>query len=375
MNSEPTISSDLLVIKKEKGKGPLYQRIAKILKTRILHGDYSLKAIPSERKLAQEFGINFMTVRRSLRALAKDGFLIRLTNGRLSVKGAGVGRKRYFNFAFLLPANASGVSAMMEKCRRALEAVSEKFSASIRPVLFSHWNDPALLDSVMTFDGVFLYPFEDEPPAAVLSHLRSAGHPVVVLDHDFTRFGIPSLHFFPPVFAQKLLDHLDKQGHRSIGCLNTQSQNMETLSRINQWRLWMAAHGFTGRLVDKPVELHGSTGHHAYTAMKKLLKEDRGSETAWVCVTMPAAIGAIRAMSDLGIRPGDDMAVCAINGEGLADLLVPSVTALEQPDLQTFLKYTLQWMLSGNTVWQGPLLLQPGDARVVVRDSTRKKII
>ena len=374
MNSEPKKSPGLLAVKREKSEGPLYKRIVKILKTRIQHGDYSLKSIPSERKLAQEFGINFMTVRRSLRALEKEGFLMRQPNGRLSVKSAGTKPKRYFNFAFLLPANSSGVSAMMDKCRRALEMVSEKLSASIRPILFSHWNDPALLDSVKTFDGVFLYPFEDDPPATVLNHLRSSGHPLVVLDHDFSRFGIPSIQFFPPVFAQHLLDHLNKQGHRSIGCINTQWPNMEILSRINQWRLWMAAHGFSGRLVDDPVDLHGSTGHHTYTVMKKLLEENRGNETAWLCVTMPAAIGAIRAMSDLGIRPGEDLAVCAINGEGLADLLVPSVTALEQSDMQTFLKFTLQWMLSGSTVWQGPLLLQPGNASVVVRDSTRKSI-
>lgn len=369
-------SIDLQLAKPQKGegkrqrKGALYQRIAKILRTRILHGDYSLKTLPSERKLAEEFSINFMTVRRSLRDLETEGLLVRQPNGRLTAGGGQQGRKRLAKLAMLLPVD---ISPMMEGCRRALQKASAEFPCVLRPVLFSHWDDPALLDSVKSFDGVFLYPFEDEPPPSIVSQLRSSKRPVIVLDHDFSRYGIPSIQFFPPAFAQRLLDHLEHQGHRSIGCLNTQSPNAETFARINQWRLWMEAHGFEGRLVDQPVELHGSAAHHAYNIMKCLLEKDRGEETAWFCVTMPAATGAMRAMGDLGIRPGEDLAVCAVNGEGLADLLIPSVTALEQHDLQTFLKYSLKWMLSEKTKWQGPLLMQSSDAPVVIRASTQKK--
>lgn len=369
-------TADLRVAKslKQRGKKPktgaLYQRVAEILRTRILHGDYFMKALPSERKLAEEFSINFMTVRRSLRDLEAEGLLIRQSNGRLVVGGNQRDCKRLANLAMLLPVDAS---SMMEGCRRALQKASAEFPCTVRPVFFSHWNDPALLDSVKSFDGIFLYPFEDEPPAPVVDRLLSPSHPVVVLDHDFSPYGIPSIQFFPPAFAQRLLDHLEHQGHRSVGCLNTQSPNEETFARINQWRLWMATHGFEGRLVDQPVELHGSAAHHAHTVMRQLLENDRGKETAWFCVTMPAATGAMRAMGDLGIRPGEDLAVCAVNGEGLADLLVPSVTALEQHDFQTFLKYSLKWMLSGKPTWQGPLLMQPNDAALVVRASTRKK--
>jgi len=355
---------------KRQKTGALYQRIATILRTRILYGDYSLKALPSERKLAAEFSINFMTVRRSLRELEAEGLLVRQPNGRLVVGGNSPDCKRIANLAMLLPVD---VSSMMEGCRRALLKAADGFPCTIRPVLFSHWDDPALLDSVKSFDGIFLYPFEDEPPTPVVNHLLASKNPVVVLDHDFSRYGIPSIQFFPPAFAQRLLDHLEEQGHRSIGCLNTQSPNAETFARINQWKLWMAAHDFEGRLVDEPVDLHGSAAHHAHTVMRRLLEKDRGRETAWFCVTMPAATGAMRAMSDLGIRPGEDLALCAVNGEGLADLLVPSVTALEQHDFQTFLKYSLKWMLSGQPTWQGPLLMQSNDAALVVRASTQKK--
>jgi DNA-binding transcriptional regulator YhcF (GntR family) len=43
---------------------PSYRKVAKTIRNRILHGDYALKPIPSERHLALELGVNYMTVRR-----------------------------------------------------------------------------------------------------------------------------------------------------------------------------------------------------------------------------------------------------------------------------------------------------------------------
>lgn len=338
-----------------------------MLKTRILHGDYSLKPVPSERKLAEEFGINFMTVRRSLRLLESEGFLVRQPNGRLSVAGGPAAGKRHFNLAMLMPA---GGFQPIERSRIELEQAAQEFSASIRPVVYTHWNDSVLLESVSTFDGVFFYPFESDPPEELIQKFRAAKRPVVALDHDFSAFGIPSIQFYPPIFVSKLLDHLREQGHECVGCLNTQSSNTETLARIAQWRFWSRLHGNAGRLVDQPVAFQGSTGHKAREVMRETLATQPGPETAWFCVTMGAALGLLRAMADLNLRPGTDLSVCVVNGAGLADLLVPSITALEQPDMLPYYKYVLDWMTSGGVEWEGPLLVSPVDAELIVREST-----
>ncbi len=350
-----------------KAGGAVYRRIAEVLKTRILHGDYSLKPIPSERKLAEEFGINFMTVRRSLRLLEAENFLTRQPNGRLVVKGRHTGQKGHLNFAMLMP---PGYISTINRCRTDLEQAAREFSLTIRPILYSHWFDPVLLDSVTSFDGLFLYPFEEDAPPAVIRHFQAAASPIVVLDHDYTRHGIPSIQLFPPIFVSKLLDYLRNSGHAEVGCFNTQSANAETSARINQWKFWKGLHGVEGRLIDSPVEPGGSTGHRALAVATELLQADRGSETAWLCVTRGAAMGMLRAMADLGLRAGRDLSVCVVNGEEFADLLVPSLTALEQPTMVPFFKYALRIMTDERSRWHGPLLIQPNDAELIVREST-----
>lgn len=359
---------------------PRYKIVADLLRKRILHGDYALKPIPSERRLAEELGVNYMTVRQSFQVLQEEDLIVRQANGRLRVKVARQGKTEHLNFAYLTPTLASPV---LESWRANIERVAVSLSCNVRPVLYMHWDDPILLDALEGFDGVFLVPVPEPMPDSIAERLRKREHPVVVIDHDFSSYGIPSILSFPAVFVQKLLDHLESLGHTKIGCLNTQPTsarsekganippNGQILNRIDQWLYWMAAHGFVGRLEDHPVPAHGNAIEHAYKVMQKVLAEPTQVETAWFCTTTPAALGAMRAMLDRNIMPGRDIAVCTVNGEGMAGMVYPTLTALEPMDPTPFINLSLQWMMRGTQDWQGSLLMQPSEVPLVIRESTQ----
>ncbi|MEQ4208435.1 winged helix-turn-helix domain-containing protein [Actinopolymorpha sp. B17G11] len=56
---------------------PPYRQLASILRARIDRGDYRPgRAIPSEARLVQEFGLARDTVRKAVRLLADDGLVI-----------------------------------------------------------------------------------------------------------------------------------------------------------------------------------------------------------------------------------------------------------------------------------------------------------
>jgi DNA-binding LacI/PurR family transcriptional regulator len=344
-----------------------YKKVADFVRDRIVHGDYVLKPIPSERKLAAEMGLSYMTVRRALDILEMEDLILRQPNGRMRVKRLQQGAKKHLNFAFLIPTLASHA---LEMWRLALERATAQLSCTVRPILFMHWDDPTLLDAVEGFDGCFLNPIPEPLPENVAERLRRREHPVVVVDHDFSGYGIPSIELFPPVYVQRLLDHLDALGHRHIGCLNTQPDNSEIRERINQWRYWMAAHGFSGRFANHGVPAHGDPIQHAYHVMSGMLA-DGFEETAWFCTTAPAALGVMAAMTDRNVQPGRDIAVCAANGEGLAAMLNPALTALEASDPTPFRAVCLDWMLRGGRNWEGPLLMQPADVPLIIRESTQ----
>jgi DNA-binding LacI/PurR family transcriptional regulator len=347
---------------------PSYRKVAKTIRNRILHGDYALKPIPSERHLALELGVNYMTVRRGLQILEEEGLLFRDANGRKKVKPVEQGTKKHLNFAFVSPALASHA---FEVWRTSIEKAAEARGCRLRPVLFVHWDDPILKDVLEGFDGIFLVPVPEPVTEGVLARLRSGLHRVVVVDQDFSRYGIPSLRLFPPVFVQRMLDHLAERGHSCIGCFNTQPGDQEVFERIGQWRLWMAAHGYPGRMINESIPPQGDPAEHAYDVMTSLLSATLPlEETAWYFTTAPAAIGAMRAMQDRGIQPGRDVAICVSNGEGLASMLNPPITALEPVDPIALVSIAVDYMRGGQH-WQGPLLLQPSEIPLVIRESTQ----
>lgn len=345
---------------------PNYKNVANVMRRRILHGAYALKPIPSERQLAEEMGINYMSVRRGLRVLEDDGLLVKGLEGRMEIKRARQGKKAHFNFGLLMPTSNSSA---VEVWRMAIERACGSLPCSVRPVLFLHWEDPVLLSAISGFDGIFLSPLPQPLPETLAERLRPPASSAVVLDHDFTAYGIPSIQIFPPAFIHRLLDHLKTLGHRRIGCLNTQPDNPEIRERINQWRLWKEMQGIAGTLQDHPVPSHGNPIVQAHRVMTDRL---RGSseETAWFCTTTPAALGLMSALHDLGRQPGYDVAVCSANGEGIAAMFDPPLTALEANDPEPFVSRCLDWMVEGGQNWKGPLLMRPSDVPLAIRGST-----
>ena len=126
---------------------------------------------------------------------------------------------------------------------------------------------------------------------------------------------------------QRLLDHLAGLGHRTVHCFNTQPVDFVVEQRIEQWSLWLAAQQLTGRLLNDPDQSYGDPTRHAHQFMKRALSAGPLDATAVMCVTMPAAIGVMRALYERNIVVGRDVSVCAANDEGLAEFLLP------EPDL------------------------------------------
>ncbi len=64
----------------------LYQEIYESLKTRVLSSSHRLHHIPSERVLAQEYGVSRVTIRQALQMLVKDGIIKKTTRAVSAVQ-------------------------------------------------------------------------------------------------------------------------------------------------------------------------------------------------------------------------------------------------------------------------------------------------
>jgi len=340
-----------------------FQHIANLLENRIRHGDYLLKEVPSERELASEVQVSHMTARKAILHLVKKGLLVRQPNKRLAVKRDMGYNKKHIQIALLAPAYPN---PYMELWHLWLEEMSRERNFFVRIIGYCHWDDSVIVDTIEGFDGAFLLPISDEIPVSLTQRIKQSGRPVVVLGQDLSEAGIPSLRLTSPRMVQKLLDYMGDLGHRHIDCLNTQSPEQVTLARIEQWQLWLAAHGGTGRLFNEPVRVYHSAMRGAHETVKRLLEAGEiRPNTALFCVTTGAAMGALRAIYEKGLTVGKDISVCsAEDGADLAPYLTPALTCLRDRDPRPYLGVCVDWILRGGKNWIGPLVVQPADATV-----------
>ena len=79
----------------------------------------------------------------------------------------------------------------------------------------------------------------------------------------------------------------------------------------------------------------------------------------------------MRAMTDCGLTPGKDIAVCAVNGEGWSNYLNPRLTTLATPKIEPFIEECYSWIVKKDNKWQGDLCLTPSQPKIIIGESTQ----
>lgn len=341
-----------------------FQRIAAVIEQRVRRGDYLLRPLPSERKIAEETGVSHMTARKAVRELLDRKVLIRGPNGALDVAPGFHADAGPPPVLMLYPAFAS--TYLMQLWQTVSDA-AEAYGLSVRPVQYLHWDDPVVISAASNPGGVIVIPTSPEVPEHVLPRLRS--NRVVLLDVDFTEQQIPSIQVYTDDHLALVLDHLRELGHARIDCISTQFHNSIIEGRIRLWRDWMDRHKITGELLEHAAPSFTDPTPYAYEKIKKRLGRGRFNSTALVATTFPAAVGALRACWEHGLVPGRDVSVCAMNIEHPAKFMMPSVTGVDMPDLTEVLGRCFKWFLSDKP-WSGPLCLAPSHAEFFAGEST-----
>ncbi len=347
-------------------------QVTELLERRIANGDYARGGLPSERDLADECGVSRVTLRKVLDELERRGLVDRPPNCRPRLKTVSA-TSSGLEVAFLTPSLApNSFSPDLQQWLSVSEHVARQHKARIRVQNYLHWDDPVITEALRDFDGVFLVA-SSEPIPEWTSNLFAKAEGLVSLSEDLTDLGVPSVVLFPPSETAVLLDYLADLGHRCIDCLNVQGHNAITEQRIDAWRDWTRARGFVkGALYDQPCSADENIYQAAMSAADAWLKSSRNRSTGVFCVTLPAALGVVRAASAQGVAIGSDLSMCTIDNEGVGRFLSPSITSFERPDAAEFIGECLTWIEAGGakTQWRRPLLYQPSELHLFKGESS-----
>lgn len=343
-----------------------YTQFSEVMEARIRRGDYVVRELPTELELAREFGASRKTARRAVQELLQKGIVIRKRSGRLAVNQEHTLFDGRLQLAFL---SMAFYSTNTEAWRLAVTRAAKRIGAVVRPVDFVHWEDPVIFESLERFDGVFLMPSSEPIPAILLKKFADAQN-LVSLENDLSSYDVPSIRLLPPRFIHSLGDHLYALGHRHIDCLNTQPEDQVIEQRMDQWLLWQRMHKVQGQLIREPVASYGHAAPKAYAVMNRLLDSGQFNATALICLTNATATGAIRALQDHGVRVGQDVSVCAMEGETQARFQWPSRTVLEIPEPDIYVEVCVDWFAKRTEPWIGPRLLEPSSLSLFEGEST-----
>ncbi len=172
------------------------------------------------------------------------------------------------------------------------------------------------VEGFITVDTILTEPSR-LPTVAVAGHRELAEVINIVLDHQMA--------------ADLALQHLFNLGHRTIACIRGQSFSSDSSER------WDSIRKAAAKLdIQVPPELTvqlttaDSSPQQGYCLTKTLL--ERGSNfTALFAYNDVAAIGAIRAIREAGLRVPEDISVVGFDDIRDAAYHVPSLTTVRQP--------------------------------------------
>jgi len=194
------------------------------------------------------------------------------------------------------------------------------------------------------------------PTVAIAGHAHVDGVTNIILDHRHA--------------ARMALEHLVELGHRDLALMKGPPASADTQAR---WEaVSEAADGLQCSIrTEFVVEAQtGASPEPGYEATKELLRKSRGF-TALFAFNDLAAIGAIRAIDEAGLRVPDDISVVGFDDIPNAAYTRPSLTTVRQPLLKMgeIAARTLLEQIEKRSVYVPEIAVEP---QLVVRESTGK---
>jgi LacI family transcriptional regulator len=197
-------------------------------------------------------------------------------------------------------------------------------------------------------------------------YLEKAKLPVVIA--TFCYGSIPAIHIDDESAAFDAISHLVNLGHRKINMISGGDFSFGR-QRMEGYRRALDAAGIE-RDERRILFARQYSMEYGINAMREMLLRSRDF-TALFAATDELAIGAIRALTDEGIRVPEDVSVIGFDDIEISGFLVPRLTTVHQPiaELGEETALTLHRQINGGSGVKQDRTLS---YRLVIRESTAK---
>jgi len=352
-----------------------YMEIAECLCADIRDGRYAAaRSFPSLTRIMRRFGVTRVTAMRSVDELKRRGVVAASPRSRIVVK------RTNRTFGLILPGLAYSeffsmiMSEISRRCQQ--EGYGLLFKDVYSPQ--SRLTEQHAKDLVRDFvqkqvDGVLFLPFEFMPTTRsvnkeIVSTLRDAGIPVVLIDYDIvlppgrSSLDVVGINNFDA--GRRVAEHLLSKGaknihffHYGVGAISVANRIAGVKSAIR-----VGGVGCRGRNVLQ-VEGKGSDAGMVRAYLK------RHRPDAFVCANDANAAYLKHILDCMGRRIPEDMMLAGFDDLRYATVMTPQLTTVHQPcaDIASVAVRTLKERIEDPSLPPREILLS---APLVVREST-----
>ena len=320
--------------------------------------------LPTERELAERFGVHRMTVRQATDTLVKRGLVEKRLPRGVFVRKSAEPRATMARLNLICPAHESAHSSLFMEY-----GIARARQRGVRPrVIRVYPGDEHLAaDAIRTGEPSIVLGHDLRPNSEMYREMRRSGGRAVALGVRVDHAGIPCVQGDDALGIRLAIDHLWDHGHRRIGLVSAVTRRDVPLHEIlvhlfhdairsqrggpgdaAGYDSLVGAAGGTAvrndapdrpaaadeqdadapviRLAPVPV---GGTRVSAYEQVKKYLKATRDPVTALFCLSENVADGAAAALHHEGLSVPDDVSLLAYAGTYHSAMSVPSRTAID----------------------------------------------
>lgn len=177
------------------------------------------------------------------------------------------------------------------------------------------------------FDGIILVS-QDPQDDSFISHVLENNIPIVVLNREVEKLIVNTVLTDDRHGAQETTEYLLRMGHRKIAFIEGKATFKSAALRKEGFELAMRKVGI--KIPERFVERGSYDLESGYEAMERLLQLKR-KPTAVFCSNDDMAIGAMKAISDMGLRVPDDVSLIGFDDNGISAYLTPAISTVRRP--------------------------------------------
>lgn len=315
---------------KEPSALPVHVRLTQLLQQFINRGLWKPgEQIPTQRELAEHFGLSVLTVNKSVSALVRDGLLDRQQGKGTFVAGPTTEAGGRLAVVMHCPLEGTEGDYYIGGLVRGIQASLSPYGFSYSLSYLDEWMPDSLAAMPrQQLSGVLLVaPTVDRWPD--IERLWNLGLPVVVLGASWPAAQVPTVDSDNIGGTQAALRHLLSLGHREIGCIYPSQRFSNHRDRLRAFHDFVTAHDLT--LDPRWVVEHRPDAPDAGVPELRAFLELEERPTAVLAGNYHAASQLVRVAQDMGIRIPEELSIVGIDDPYSASCLTPPLTTVSQP--------------------------------------------